>query len=125
MERATWRRAAAVYLTLFFLAVAAAPHHHLNGLEDLLLDQRSDSGLVVETDAFSGSSEIPAIGTFSLVPDSPCLACFSSDFVAAPGPVIQFTGRLERLSAPPVAYPQSDPDPAPRDTASRAPPSLS
>src|SRR5262249_4866708 len=80
MLRSGYRRASAAYLALFFLAVAAAPHHHLNGLEDLLLDQRSDSGILIQTIGAQGTSEAPAINPYRVVHDVPCLACFTGDF---------------------------------------------
>ena len=93
-----WRAAAALYLTVFLLAVAAAPHDHLNGLEDLLLDQPSDSGEIVETDAASPlTSGAPIFEGFSVVDDIPCLACFGSDFVSDPAPVIHYTPILDRV----------------------------
>jgi len=77
-------RAASMYLAVFFLAVAAAPHRHLNDLEDLLLDQRSDSGILIEEIGPASASEALALRAIRLVPDVPCLACFSRDFVCAP-----------------------------------------
>jgi len=82
------RRASAVYFALFFLAVASAPHHHLNGIEDLLLDQRSDSGLIAQTLGPPGTRQKPALNAIRFARDFPCLACFGGDFVsitAAPG----------------------------------------
>jgi hypothetical protein len=119
------RRAVGTYLVLFFLAVAAAPHHHLNGLEDLLLDQPSDSGVFVESGAPLGEEDAPAWSSFRLVDDDPCLACFNRDFVSAPAPVLAFAVRLDRLAPPVPAASRTPPACAVRDTSSRAPPALS
>jgi hypothetical protein len=122
--RARWRRASALYLAVFLLAVAVAPHHHINGLEDLLLDQPSDSGAIIET----GQHEAPiapSLTPFWIVDDVPCLACFTSDFVAAPGHAFALDATLERLSLPLQPPPKPSPDEIPRETSSRAPPSLS
>jgi hypothetical protein len=125
MLRRHWRRSTGTYLVLFFLAVAAAPHHHINGLEDLLLDPPSDSGRVVENGGPIGTRDAPAYDSFWFVDDEPCLACFSSDFVSAPAPSIAFTPRLERLAIRPEPIEKTAPDPLPQDTSSRAPPALS
>ena len=125
MIRRKWFRAPATYLVLFFLSVTAAPHHHINGLEDLLLDQPSDSGSVVENGGPIGTREAPAYDSFWLVDDDPCLACFSNDFVAAPAPSIAFVARLERREVQPEPVSKKSPDPPPRESPSRAPPTLS
>lgn len=125
MSRFGWRRATGSYLVLFFLAVAAAPHHHVNGLEDLLLDQPSDSGYVVETGSPIGTRGAPAWNSFWLVEDDPCLACFTSDFVSAPAAVFAFVPRLERLDVPPEPASRRAPDPGSSETSSRGPPVLS
>ena len=119
------RRATGTYLVLFFLAVAAAPHHHLNGLEDLLLDQPSDSGVFVESGAPLGADGAPAWSYFRLVDDDPCLACFNRDFVSAPAPILAFAVHLDRLAPPPPAASRTAPARVVRDTSSRAPPALS
>jgi hypothetical protein len=80
----TWsRRFFALYGLIFFLAVAAAPHHHLNSIEDLLSDGPSDSGVFIE--ASGPGHPISGLGVHAcrLVDDEPCLACFNHDFVAA------------------------------------------
>ncbi len=120
-----WRRRTGIYLALFFLAVTAAPHHHINGLEDLLLDHPSDSGTVVMTGRSIGMQGPPAWSAGSLVDDDPCLACFGNDFVSAPSAVFAFTARLERLALRPDASSDTEPAPLPRETPSRSPPSLS
>jgi hypothetical protein len=124
----TWsrcRRAAGLFLSLFFLAVAAAPHHHINGLEDLLLDQRSDSGVLVQTNGEPGTAAAPALNASTVVRDVPCLACFTRDFVSAPQARFLLVASLTPLPlipAPPLA---ATPELAPADAPSRAPPSLS
>ena len=115
-------RATAAYLVLFFLSVAAAPHHHINGLEDLLLDQPSDSGRVVENGGPIGTRDAPAYDSFWIVDDDPCLACFSNDFVAAPVASTVFVARLEPRAIRPEPASKKSPDPVPQESASRAPP---
>jgi len=124
----TWsgcRKAACLYLSLFFFAVVAAPHHHLNGLEDLLLDQRSDSGLLVQTNGPAGTAEAPTFHSSKIVQDIPCLACFTSDFVAATTSSFVLVTSFAPLLLIPVPPPSATPELIPADTSSRAPPSLS
>ena len=116
-----WRRAAAIYLALFFGAVAVAPHTHVNGLEDLLLDQPSDSGLIPQP------STRPTDGGASITPlryiqDVPCLACFTRDFVSSPAAVFAFAAVLAPLPVRPAPAPLPRPELVPADTSSRAPP---
>jgi len=123
--RAVWRRAASLYFAFFFVAVAAAPHYHLNGLEDLLLDERSDSGnltLAAGPEAVPGST---ALNPFVSVKDVPCLACFTQDFFCAPTASIVFVPQLERLDIGHAPAAISTPRLVPRDSSSRAPPSFS
>jgi hypothetical protein len=119
------RRAGAIYFALFFLAVAAAPHHHLNGLEDLLLDQGSDSGLITQVLGPARTRQEPALNPFQTVRDFPCLACFGGDFVAAPTPVVLFAATLTPLSAPTVPPNSAAPALLPAEATSRAPPRAS
>lgn len=125
MLTARWRRAAGIYFALFFLAVAGAPHRHINGLEDLLLDGPSDSGLVVITRGPIEMRNAPGLNAFWLVDDDPCLACFWSDRVSAPSPAVAFPARRERLEILTEPPSQSEPPPLPRESLSRAPPFLS
>lgn len=113
-----------IYLAAFFLAVAAAPHHHLNGVEDLLLDQRSDSGILVVADrtAFGAG---PAFDSTRFHRDVPCLACFSGDFVAAPAPAIALVARLSPLPMQPPRLAPGIPEVLFTETPSRAPPGIS
>ena len=119
------RRSAAIYLALFFLAVVAAPHHHLNGIEDLLLDQPSDSGLLIQVLGPTDRSGAPAMNPIRLVQDEPCLACFTRDFVCAPASVVAFTATLTVLAIPPVPPVLASPQLLPAETCSRAPPRIS
>jgi hypothetical protein len=120
-----WRRATGVFLVLFFLAVTAAPHHHINGLEDLLLDQPSDSGMVIQIDAPFGCGDRSAWNAFSMVDDDPCPACFGNDFVWVPSQVFVSTPGLERLGIRADPISSADPPALPSEASSRAPPSLS
>jgi hypothetical protein len=119
------RRSTAAYLVSFFLAVVAAPHHHLNGLEDLLLDQRSDSGLLVQTIGVPGTSHAPAINPFRVMHDVPCLACFTGDFVCAAAPAFQLLPGDDRVALAPAPIVSGVPQLVPADPSSRAPPELS
>src|SRR5215510_7298951 len=125
MLRSGWRRASAAYLALFFLAVAAAPHHHLNGLEDLLLDQRSDSGILIQTIGPEGTSDAPALNPFRVVHDVPCLACFTRDFVCAAALGIHFVPSHDMAPLRAVPATIGVPELVPADPSSRAPPRLS
>lgn len=118
-----WRRATGIYLAFFFLAVAAAPHAHVNGLADLLLDQPSDSGEIAESAALPVDSDSGWYSE-SLVDDDPCLACFNSDFVSTPAPILVYLPHLERLPARSVFRAERPPWVLLRDAPSRAPPSL-
>lgn len=122
MARARWRVGVGTYLLFFLVAVAASPHHHVNGFEDLVFDQPSDSGVVVESDGQPGTPAAPAIAAFRIVDDVPCLACFSSDFAAAPTPRVALARTLEPLSQSPEPASRAEPEPLPRETSSRAPP---
>jgi hypothetical protein len=117
------RRAAGIYLAVFFLAVVAVPHHHVNGVEDLLLDQRSDSGILALADETPGGPG-PAFDPVRFHRDVPCLACFSGDFVAAPAPAVAFVAVLSplpnRRSLPAEAVPELHFS----ETSSRAPPPI-
>lgn len=119
------RVAATLYSTLFLLATAFAPHHHINGLEDILLDQPSDSGEVVLTSPVGGDAArtgAPVLEGFTIVDDVPCLACFGSDFVSAPSPVVRYTPALDRVVLRPVPARAIHLPPSERDTPSRGPP---
>jgi hypothetical protein len=114
----------AAYAIVFLAATSAPPHHHLNGIEDLLSDGPSDSGLVLVRRGFqsAGGSVIEAVQMFD---DDPCLACFPHDFVAAASCVFVLsnpsTPRARIEAAPGHAAPQ----PGDRLQASRSPPGAS
>jgi hypothetical protein len=120
-----WRRGAGIYLAVFFLTVTAAPHHHLNDLEDLILDQRSDSGTIIQA---IGPATAPGALTFrpvQLIPDVPCPACFTRDFSCAPTAPFVLVADLGLL--PPLPSPPDLARPALTlaDAVSRAPPTRS
>jgi len=115
-------RAASMYLAVFFLAVAAAPHRHLNDLQDLLLDQRSDSGILVQAIGPTSASEALAFRAIRLVPDAPCLACFTRDFVCAPTAPFFFVADVGPLPLLPSLPDVARPALVLADAASRAPP---
>ena len=126
ISRRWWlRRGASAYLALFFLVVAAAPHHHLNDLEDLLLDQRSDSGVLAQSVGSAGRAEAPALNPVRIVDDVPCLACFTRDFVCGATISFQFVPRLTPLLLSPALLGAAIPELVPAETSSRSPPSLS
>jgi len=124
----SWKRcrcATAIYLALFFLAVVAAPHHHLNGIEDLLLDQPSDSGLLTLVLGPRERSGAPALNPIRLVQDEPCLACFTRDFVSVATGSYQLVAVLTPLPLLPVPPAAAAPEIVLADPASRAPPFVS
>jgi hypothetical protein len=119
--RSRARRFASLYLLGFLLAVAVAPHRHLNSFADLLSDGPSDSGMFVEAgppDPAGGARIQPA----RLVDDDPCLACFHHDYAATASTslvVVQtLTPHLEFLAT----ARRSAPEPASEFLASRSPP---
>jgi hypothetical protein len=122
--RVAIRQSFGVYLAAFFLAVAAAPHHHLNGVEDLLLDQRSDSGILVLADRTPGGPR-PALDPARFHRDLPCIACFSGDFVAAPAPAVAFVAVLSPLLNRGPRPAAAACEPHFTETSSRAPPRIS
>jgi len=120
------RRFAALYLLLFFGAVAIAPHQHANSIEDLIFDGPSDSGIFLEE---SGSQSPAADRRWSSArwrDDDPCLACFHHDFDSATEGVEVFT-LAPGLGAPPqmwVPDHSTIPSIPLRSSPSRAPPTL-
>ena len=121
----TWsrcRRAAGLYLVLFFLTVAAAPHYHLNDLEDLLLDQRSDSGLVVLQSGTAARTVGQGFQSCRVTQDVACLACFTRDFVSVPTSAFTLVAVFARLPLRPEPPAIAAPQLLPADTSSRAPP---
>jgi len=122
MTGSRFRRATGLYLVLFFLAVAAAPHHHINDLEDLLLDQRSDSGLVTLVCAEAQNSDEQAFHPYRIARDVSCLACFTGDFVSVATSAFSFVSVFTRLPLRPVPPIAAMPELLSADTPSRAPP---
>jgi hypothetical protein len=120
-----WRHTAAVYLALFFLAIAAAPHHHLNGTEDIFLDQPSESGDVTQVLGPASPSGTWELNPIRVVADEPCLACFASDFVSAPPASFSFVMRPVPLPLRPAAPATAISKLILADPASRAPPRVS
>lgn len=116
------RRAAGVYFVLFFIAVTAAPHHHLNDLEDLLLDQKSDSGVVVLPSATAAPAAEEAFRSCRVVQDVACLGCFTRDFVSVPTSAFTLVAVFARLPLRPEPPAIATPQLLPADTSSRAPP---
>jgi hypothetical protein len=120
-----FRRLISVSLAIFFLAVAGAPHHHLDGLQDFLLDQPSDSGVVVAGCSNPAPlSGAPAWNGWRLIDDDPCPACFNNDFVSAVSAVMVFRAPLAGAAHVAVARTQPPPPVLAKDAPSRAPPSL-
>jgi hypothetical protein len=122
MKWSRCRRAAGLYCVLFFLAVTAAPHHHLNDLEDLLLDQRSDSGLVVLQCGTAERTVGEALQSCSITRDVACLACFTRDFVSVPTSAFTLVAVFARLPLRPEPPAIATPQLLPAETSSRAPP---
>lgn len=119
------RKAAGIYLGFFFLAVAAAPHDHINGFEDLLLDQPSDSGLVFAAPAPSQGGGDRTWSPFDLFQDVPCLACFTRDFAASPVASIPAIPLLFPLHPCPGIAAAAAPWRLTAEAPSRAPPAIS
>jgi hypothetical protein len=125
MTRSRWRQLTGLYLVLFFVAVVAAPHHHINDLEDLLLDQRSDSGKLIQTTGRAGTAGAPAFNPVRVVDDVPCLACFTRDFVCATTNAFLLVAVLTPLPLAPGRPEVVVPELVPGDASSRAPPGIS
>jgi hypothetical protein len=125
MMRSRWRQITGLYLVLFFLAVVAAPHHHINDLEDLLLDQRSDSGKLIQTTGQAGTAGAPAFNPVRVVDDVPCLACFTRDFVSATTNPFLLVAVLAPLPLAPGRPAVVVPELIPSESSSRSPPGIS
>ncbi|MEP6768503.1 MAG: hypothetical protein ABJC61_07535 [Acidobacteriota bacterium] len=123
MSALRFRQVVGTYLVLFLLAAAGAPHQHVNGLQDLLLDEPSDSGTLFENDGPWDADEPAGLTAFDIVQDHPCLACFNADFVSAPASAMGFQVALTPMVAPPELPLRSAESAPPRDRSSRAPPS--
>jgi hypothetical protein len=116
------RRGLALYFAAFFVAVAAAPHHHLNAFADIVSDGPSYSGQIVQLRGPADST--PGLNSGDLVDDEWCLACFNSDFVASPTVTVALTPTFVALPHHPGPCTLALPDLRPTDTLSRAPPVL-
>jgi len=125
MKWSWFRRATGIYLALFFLAVAAAPHHHINDLEDLLLDQRSDSGILVQTLDTASHGPSPVFHPARVVHDVSCLACFTRDFVSVTTASFFLVAALSPLRWTPGPSAMATPELVVADASSRAPPHIS
>ena len=117
-----WRKASAWYVVAFFLAVASAPHHHLDPIADLLSDGPSNSGSFTQILKPVGLGA--GIYAGSLVDDVSCLACFNRDFVASPAAAFALTPVLARLPHRPIPPTASRPQLFAAETSSRGPPEL-
>jgi len=119
--RSRARRSTSFSLLAFLLAVAVAPHHHLNSFADLLSEGRSDSGTFID----AGLSDAPGearIRSARLVSDDPCLACFHRDYAAAPSTTFVVDRTLTPHLEVPASARRSVPEPASESPASRSPP---
>jgi hypothetical protein len=119
--RKFWRWIGAAYAVIFLAATSAAPHHHLNGIEDLLTDGPSDSGLVVAGSVFHDAGG-PVIEPLRMLDDDPCPACFPHDFVASASCVFVLCSPSVSLARIEAAPRPALPPPGDRPTASRSPP---
>jgi len=117
------RRAASFYAVAFLLAAAAAPHRHTNELADLLSDERSDSGFFVEALSPPDEDGGPYVTGARVVIDSPCLACFQHDFVAAIAPLFSMAAPSPSFTLTQNSHRRFQPKAYPQLRASRSPPS--
>ena len=115
------RRWSSFYLLGFLLAVAGAPHRHLNSLEDLVSEGPSDSGFFLEVGPCDPGGET-RIQPARLVDDEPCMACFHHDYSASAAAPFVFDLTFAALwkvpARPGIQVPQPDSD----FSASRSPP---
>jgi len=116
-----WKRIPALYLLALFAGDAAAPHHHLDPIADLLSDGPSNSGTFAQIVGPGSLDE----GVFpgALVQDESCFACFHSDFVGSPAVALVLTQALQPLPDRPIAPAHSVLARPASGTSSRAPPS--
>jgi hypothetical protein len=115
------RRSTAAYAVGFFLAVAVAPHHHINSIEDLFSDGPSDSGFVIGPMACS-EGRGPLLEPLRILDDDPCLACFHHDFVAAAVSAFVLSSPSALLARIDAGALPATPDPNAKSPASRSPP---
>ena len=118
------RRLGAFYALAFLFAVAAAPHRHLNSVEDLLSDGLSDSGFFIEGRGADASREARVSG-FRLMDDDPCLACFHHDYAASASVLFVLGETFRPLQRIPPLPGRAIPEPVTESPASRSPPNLS
>lgn len=118
-----WRRYPALYLLALFLGAAAAPHHHLDPIADLLSDRPSNSGTfaLIQGPGSLETGFFPGL----LVQDVSCFACFQHDFVTSPAVALSWTTALRLYVHHPVPFSWSVPTVFVSGTSSRGPPSAS
>ena|SRR5258706_7053422 len=115
------RRWSSLYLLGFLLAVAATPHRHLNSIEDLVSEGRSDSGFFLETAPPDAGGEA-RVQAARLVDDDPCLACFHHDYSASMSAVFVLDQAFTALRSVPAPPALGVPEPVFESPASRSPP---
>lgn len=120
------RRFAALYLLVFLAAVAAAPHRHLNALEDLLFDGPSDSGVVLEGSATLDPTAGTQWSSARFTDDDPCLACFHNDWATDTEPiaVLVLAPSFAPASLTQTVHRPANPAPPAGPLRSRAPPAF-
>ena len=116
-----WRWIGAAYAVIFVAATSAVPHHHLNGIEDLLSDGPSDSGVVLVGSVFQGAAG-SVIGPVRILDDDPCFACFPHDFIASMSCVFLLSSPSTYLARIEAAPDPEAPQPGDRLQTSRSPP---
>ena|SRR5438477_115977 len=117
------RRWSSFYLLGFLFAVAAAPHRHLNSLEDLVSEGPSDSGSFLEAGPSDPGGET-RIQAARLVDDDPCMACFHHDYSASASETFVFDLTFAALRKIPALPGLEMPEPVSGFSVSRSPPSL-
>lgn len=117
------RRVVSACLAALLLAAAASPHRHKNGLADLLTDGLSDSGVFVDASSLADRGS-PLVERLRWVDDEPCLACFPSDFAAAPTATAVEVADLLPLDRSLTILPRHKSSQRTRLRASRSPPRL-
>ena len=119
--RSRARRSMSLYLLGFLLAVAVAPHRHLNSFADLLSEGQSDSGTFIDA-GLSDARGKARIHSARLMDDDPCLACFHDDYAATASTAFVVDRTLTPHLEVPASARQSVPEPASESPASRSPP---
>ena len=116
------RRFAALYLLAFLTAVAVAPHQHVNGIEDLLFDGPSDSGIVLEGSWPQDPAAGPQWSSARFTDDDPCLACFHNDWATEPIALLVLAPTFRPTTLALALHVAAIPAPSPDPGRSRAPP---